>query len=481
MADYPASGLRNCTCISAALLSLAASTANASSFALIEQSVSGMGSAYAIGAAGINDASTLFFNPAGMTRLSGTNLSGGLQIVKSSVDIDATAEYNASNPAIAQAGLGGVPIPDNGTGGLTSSTDTGLLAAVPAGYISYQASDRLWYGFAINAHFGLETDYDGNWVGRYHGDNSELLTLDFNPSLAFKINDNASIALGISAMYADGELTNAINGGLLDTLAEARGSDFIPGVSATPCVPTGGAAPCPWDLNAKLEGDDWGFGFNVGLLLEPSENTRIGFHYRSKIELDISGKSTVTHPAFPAPLVQGAKLPITLPPSLSSSIYHAFNDQWAFMADITWTEWSKLQHLDITLADGRQNNVAWLYDDSTRYAIGTEYKHSSNWTLRAGVALDESPVPSDADRSPRVPDAERTWLSFGATYRYSPDITVDLAYAHLFVDDPKLNGVPDGNDPVTFGPAGNTGFHSLSGNYDAAVDIVGVQLNWKWK
>ncbi|MDH3981072.1 MAG: outer membrane protein transport protein, partial [Gammaproteobacteria bacterium] len=124
---------------------------------------------------------------------------------------------------------------------------------------------------------------------------------------------------------------------------------------------------------------------------------------------------------------------------------------------------------------------AWKYDDSTRIAIGTEYKHSADWTYRAGVALDKTPVPSDVDRSPRVPDADRTWLTFGATYKYSPDITVDFAYAHLFVDDPKLDGVSDANDPTLPFPAGVTGFHSLSGSYDASVDIVGVQLNWKWK
>lgn len=442
----------------AVTLSLFSGSAFSSSFALIEQSVSGMGSAYAIGSAGIDDASTLFFNPAGMSRLPGTNLSAGLQIVNSRVDIDASAKYNPV--------FGGAPILDTNTGAPSSSTNTDLTAAVPAGYITHQYSDRLWTGLAVNAHFGLKTDYDDNWVGRYHANESELTTIDLNPSVAFKINDKTTVALGVSAMYADGKLTNTIDAGLLDTLN--GGDNIVPGVT----FPPGG-----FDLNAKLEGDDWGFGYNVGVLLEPSDSTRLGLHYRSKIDLDIEGDSTTTGPSgFPTSVV-GAKLPLTLPSSVSVSGYHALNSQWAVMADWTWTEWSKVKHVDITLASGRQSNNAWLYNDSNRYSIGTEYRHSAAWKFRAGVALDNTPVPSDSDRSPRVPDADRTWLALGATHRYSTDITVDFAYAHLFVDDPKLDGVPSASDPSI----GLQDPHLLSGSYDAAVDIIGVQLNWKWK
>ncbi len=467
MAVYPTPGLRNRACVMAGLLLLSAGgAAHASSFALIEQSVSGMGSAYAIGAAGIDDASTLFFNPAGMSRLSGTNLSGGLQIVISSVDINAEAEYNEDNLALGPLGIDILP---QGIDGI-NNTDTDLLAAVPAGYITHQYSDRLWAGFSLTSHFGLVTEYDKDWVGRYHAIDSELLTLDFNPSLAFKVNDTATVALGISALYADGRLTNAIDGGLLDTLA--GGGNIIPDVT----IPPG-----DFDLNAELEGDDWGFGFNFGILLEPSENTRLGLHYRSKIELELEGNSTTTGPSgFPTAVV-AAKLPITLPGSLSVSGYHALNDQWAVMADLTWTEWSRVQNLNITLADGRKNNNTWKYDDSTRIAIGTEYRHSPEWIFRAGLALDKTPVPNDTLRSPRVPDADRTWLSLGATHQYSKAVKVDFGYAHLFVDDPKLDGVSDANDPTLDFPAGLTGFHSLTGSYDASVDIIGVQLNWKWK
>lgn len=454
------------TCSAAGLLSLAAGSTLASSFALIEQSVSGMGTAYAVGSSGIGDASTVFFNPAGMSRLSGTNISGGIQALYSQVDIKSSAVYNPRNPALGPGGLGIAGDPIFGK----SKTDTDLFAIVPSGYITHQYNDRVWFGFGMNAPFGLETEYDDNWVGRYHAIKSELLTYNFNPSMALKFTDHATIAVGLSALYADGELTQAVDGELISRLGGAT------------CGFPAGSLGC--DGKAKLTGDDWGFGFNFGLLLEPTENTRLGFHYRSKIELELEGDSKVEGLIGPVIGLNGkqdAGLDITLPDSLSVSAYHALNTQWALVADVTWTQWSRISSLDIELANGSRSVSDWEYEDSTRYAIGAEYKHDPTWTLRTGLALDETPVPNSSLRSPRVPDEDRIWLSFGATYRYSPDITFDLGYAHLFVDDPKLSGVPDNNDPTLTFPAGLTGFHSVSGDYDASVDIVGVQVNWKFK
>jgi len=466
MAITPPVARRFLTCTAAGLLSLASAGTHASGFALIEQSVNGMGSAYAIGSAGISDASTIFFNPAGMSRLSGTNLNGGLQIVSSRVEFDGRAQYNPDNLAL---GAGGLGIAGNQISG-KSNPDTNLLAGIPSGYISHQYSDKVWFGLGINAPFGLETDYDSNWVGRYNAIKSQLLTYNINPTIALKFTDHATIGFGLSALYADGELTQAVDGALASLLK-----------TGTSCGSPTGTQAC--DGKAKLKGNDWGFGYNFGLLLEPTENTRFGFHYRSAIDLNLDGHSEVT--GLPAPITaangkQSAKLELTLPDSLSVSAYHAFNSRWAVMADVTWTQWSHLDSLDIQLANGSQSVAVWDYEDSTRYAIGAEYRYDPTWTFRSGVALDDTPVPNDSLRSPRVPDNDRIWLSFGTTYHYSPDLTFDFGYAHLFVDDPKLDNVSDNNDPTLQYPAGLTGFHTVSGEYDAAVDIFGAAVNWKF-
>ncbi len=472
MANTPPVARRFLTCTAAGLLSLVSAGTLASGFALIEQSVSGMGTAYAIGSAGFNDASTVFFNPASMSRLSGTHLNGGLQIVHSQVDFDGSAEYNPNNPAFGP----GSPLPIAGfpISGETNP-DTDVTAGVPSGYISHQYSDRVWFGFGINAPFGLKTEYDDDWVGRYNAIKSELLTINLNPSMAFKLTDRVTLGVGVSALYADGELTNAIDGGLGAT---SRGIPLNPSWAPVPGVSPGLIGTDVWDNKVKMTADDWGYGYNVGLLLEPTKNTRVGLHYRSKIDLTLEGDAKITGAVTAFNGKQDAKLDLTLPDSASLSAYHALNSQWAIMADVTWTHWSEVDTLDIKLADGRQSVAVWDYDDSYRFSLGAEYKYSSAWAFRTGVAYDQTPIPSDSLRSPRVPGNNRTWLALGATYRYSPDMTFDFGYAHLFVDDPKLNGVSDNYDPTN---GETTGTHSLSGEYDASVDILGVAVNWKFK
>lgn len=452
------------TCGIVGLLALSSSSVFASSFALIEQSVSGMGSAYAIGSAGIDDASTIYFNPATMSRLSGSNLTGGLQIINSRTDFKGSAEYNSDNPALGPLGVPVAGLPISGD----SKDSLDLTAAVPMGAISHQLNDKTWLGFTVNAPFGLETEYDDDWVGRYHAIKSELLTYNLNPTIAFKLNEHATIGFGVSAMYADGELTNAIDGGLLAALG---------GIPAPGGIPGWMPGSSTYDSTVKMTADDWGFGYNFGFMLEPSDNTRLGLHYRSKIELELEGSAKVSGPVINSK--QDASLDLTLPDSLSISGYHAFNSKWAIMADYTWTQWSRIKSLDIKLENGSQSVAQWNYDDSSRYAIGTEYTHSNKWKYRAGLALDQTPVPHDSERSPRVPDADRTWLSLGLTYSHSKTLSFDFGYAHLFVDDPELDGVPDNNDP-TLGLAGSTGFHTVSGSYDAAVDIFGAQVNWRF-
>ena len=455
------------------LLSMFSAGVNASGFALIEQSVSSMGTAYANGSAGIDDASTIFFNPASMTRLKGKNASGGLHVVWSRVDVDADASYNPDNLANAQAGVTppatATPVSISGE----DSTDTDLVALVPHGGYSHQYSDRLWLGLTVNAPFGLKTDYDDDdWVGRYHAIKSELLTYNFNPSIAFKVSEHASIGAGISAMYADGELTNAVDVAHLSAL----GGSPLPGWPAPP--PTGPAGSSTFDSEAKLTGDDWGYGFNFGILLEPNDRTRLGLHYRSQINLDIEGDIKVRGPVLN--FSEDAELDLTLPESISLSGYHAINSKLALMADITWTGWSELDEIKVVRESGSQSVTPYEWEDTIRVAVGASYRHNDSWLYRAGLALDETPVPEDELRSPRVPDETRVWLTLGANYRYSRNLSMDIGYAHLFVDDPEIKNGADAEDPTLPFPAGLTGFHTLNAEYDAAVDMFSVQLNYQF-
>lgn len=427
----------------------------ASGFALIEQSVSSMGTAYANGSSGMDDASTIYFNPASMTRLEGRNASGGIHVLHARTDFDGKGFYDPSLPF-----FGGASTGKNG------KDDISLTAAVPHGGYSHQVNDKIWAGLSINGPFGLKTKYDNDWVGRYHAIKSDLKTVNINPSLAFEINDKASVGAGVSALYADGELTNAVDGGLLGSLQSiGMGGPPIPG-----WVPGSDT----FDSFAKLTGDDWGYGWNVGALFEPTANTRIGLQYRSKVDLTLKGDVRVNGPILN--LNTGAKLDVTLPASASLSGLHTLNPKWTVMADLTWTKWDELDELRVEIDNGSESVTPLKWDNAIRVAVGASYKYNETWLLRSGVAYDKTPVPKDSLRTPRVPDADRIWLTFGANYRYSKALSLDFGYAHLFVDDPELN-TDDAHDP-TIGQT--SGFHKVKGDYDSAVDILSAQLNWKF-
>lgn len=446
-----------------------AGNANSAGFALIEQSVSNMGTAYAGGSALANDTSTLYFNPAGMTRLEGTNGSVALHLVKPS------SKFEDNGGSTFATALGGAPL-GGGNGG-----DAGGWAAVPHTYVSQQISDRAWLGFAVNAPFGLTTEYDQNWVGRYHAVKSSVATYNFNPSFAFKASDQLSLSVGVSAQYLEAEFSNAIDFGAIDALPVTAG-----GLGGALSLGGPGAA----DGMVNIEGDSWGFGFNLGALFEASDKTRIGVHYRSEIQHDVKGdadfsgaaQGAVTTAIFAgsAGTVRmlddtGVSADVTLPASASLSLFHQATPQLALMADYTWTGWSSIPELRFDFANNQPDGVTTFnWKDTNRFAVGAEYQRAnSDWTYRVGVAFDESPIDSDAARTPRLPDADRIWLSFGAGVKLGESTRLDIGYAHLFMDDPVLNKNADSS-------AEDFLRGSLQGSYEASVDIVAVQLEMRF-
>jgi long-chain fatty acid transport protein len=263
-----------------------------------------------------------------------------------------------------------------------------------------------------------------------------------------------SIGIGVSAMYAELRLKNAIDYGLL-----VLGS---PGTLAT-------------DGTAQLDVDDWGYGFNVGVLFEPSDSTKIGVAYRSEVDVDLSGDVSITAVGPIPASSQSARASTDLPSSATLSLTHDLDDQWTVMGDVTWTSWSNQDALVANLANGSANIIPLQWDDTFRVAVGTSYNYSDRLTLRTGVAHDETPVPSDSFRIASLPDEDRIWLAFGAGYKYSDKLTFDVGYAHLFIDDTGIDSVDADNTGIPGPPV-----HHLSGEYDASVDILSAQANWKF-
>lgn len=407
---------------------LFSTSAYSAGFALIEQNASGMGNAYAGAAAVAEDASTIFFNPAGMTYLKGR------QAVIASHAIKPTAHFDNQ---------GSVPgrLPVGSEGG-----DLGSWAFIPNTYYSHEINPNVFVGVGISTPFGLKTEYDKDWVGRFQAVKSELKTININPAVAFKVNDQLSIGAGISAMWAQAELTRAVNGGGL-------GERFV-----------------------KIKGDDWGFGFNLGAIYQLTQDARIGLAYRSKVKQELEGdsRSTLTQlNALPLrTLNTDVTADVTLPETFSVSAFSHLNQQWDVMADITWTRWSQFKELRILRDNGTGSTLAVTpenWENTLRYSIGASYKYSDQLKLRAGVAFDEEAI-KDEFRTARIPGNDRTWVALGASYKLSETSQFDLGYAHLFLKEAKIRDIQ--NIPTTVPPTANG---NLIGEYDGHVDILSVQ------
>ena len=420
----------------------------AGGFLLFEQGVKGLGNAFAGGAAVAEDPSTIFFNPAGLTRLPGS------QFALAGYYIAPQAEFDDKGSTVSPVlpVVGGTPL-TGGDGG-----DAGVSALIGNFYYAQEITPKFHAGLGITVPFGLETDYDKTWVGRYHGVKSELITIDINPSLGYRVNQWLSLGGGISAQYAKAELTNAVDFGTIG---------FI-----------GGAGTLPQSLDgfAKLEADDWGWRWNVGVLLEPMENLRFGLAYRSNIDYTLKGDADFKIPAGAEPIAIGAglvdtdaKADITLPGHASLSAYWRLHDKFAIMGDIFWTNWSELDELFIELDTGTNVVTTLDWDDTFRYAFGAAYYPNKDWTLRAGIAYDETPIPNNKLRTPRIPGADRIWTTLGLSYVVSKKFSFDLAYAHLFVDDPKIRKSGTETEDIPRG--------ALNGDYDASVNIISAQVN----
>ena len=359
----------------------------AAGFALIEQNASGLGNAFAGQAASAQDASTIFFNPAGLTLLPDR------QVVMAGHLIKPQAEFSGSST------IGG-----------NDGGDAGGLAFVPNAYLAYRLTPDLTAGMGMNAPFGLKTEYDSGWLGRTQGIKSELKTININPSLGWKATPTFSLGAGLSIQYAEATLSNATN------------------------------ATFPPNSIGVVKGDDVSWGFNLGALWQVTPGTRVGLAYRSEVDHTLKGDLKINGSTAVDPVYAD----VVLPDSASLSVVHKLNSRWELLADVTWTGWSDFKELRIVNAAG--SPVALTIEnwkDSYRYSAGANYRMNEKLSLRGGVAYDETPV-SDAFRTVRIPDQSRTWLAFGVQYQLSNKTALDMGYAHLFVKDAQINKTESG-------------------------------------
>jgi len=395
--------------------------------ALYEITTPDVGLAAAGYAARAQDASTVYRNPAGMSLLEGSQFQGGLQLVYGSVEFSQ----------------------DSNTGPLLAGSPNGgnAVGALPAGglFFTHALSERFSVGFGTLSYFGLASQYDDGWVGRYYVDKGTLLGMSLMPAASFKATDWLSFGAGLNAMY-----------GYMDTEVGVR----------TPLA-TG-------DGRMAVKDEVWGFGANVGVMIKVSEKTRFGATYLSPVKLDFADTPTFSNVgAFGGALLANPPeldLGVTVPQSVMVSGYHELSAKWALLANVGWQNWAQFGKVDIGVNSATPSTLTadLDYRDTWHGALGTQFRPSENWVLSGGVAYDSSPV-SDEDRTLSLPVGEAYRFGVGAQWQVSRAIHLGAACELLWA----------GDLPVTQDSSAYQGL--VSGGYnDTWFSFFTVNLTWQF-
>jgi long-chain fatty acid transport protein len=395
----------------------------AGGFQLSDHSITALGRSQAgYGIVG-DDASAAFFNPAGLSLLDKKHIQVGVAFIK--------AEGHFTNNGSTDANIG-------------TDRDGAQDSATPSIYYVTPINQQLHFGLAINSPFGTHTHYDEDFVGQYSGLKTKIITININPSIAYKINNFVSVGAGISYQKMDATIS-------------AAGIPLAPNSTLT------------------IEGDSDQWGYNVGAMFSFADDSRLGISYRSKIEHDIKGNAIFS--GFGAADGSFAATADFISPETTYLAYaKPLSDKWLLSLGYRWTRWSRFEALDVQFPTGlasKNSTISTQWSDVKTIALGADYKLNDQWTLRAGYAQDDSPVP-DFTRSVRTVDSDRTWYSIGASYHANQHIQWDVAYRYIAFDNaPVSQDITRSNGTVALG--------TLNGDFsDINIHTLAFQINYQY-
>lgn len=416
-------------------LALVASQANAAGYQLAEQSATGLGRAYAGEAAIADNASVLARNAGAITRFNAPTVSGGVIHLRPDVNISGQVQDIT------------------GTKG-ANADDIADAAWIPNLYFVTPINERLSLGLSAASQYGLGIEMPQGYDAGHFGNISDIRTVDLGMALAYRLSDMLSVGAGLSLVQGEGEV-----GGTYPTTL-TNGQSVI----------------------AKhVKGDGSELGWNAGILLTPTEQTRIGLSYRNGVNLKLKGDATVSKPVAPGKFVtinDEGSLVLPLPATSELAFYHALNESLALHGSLSWTDWSKFESLTANLDRlGTLPIKEEHWEDSWRYSLGMTYQLAPKWQLRSGLAYDQSPVPADR-RTISIPDADRIWYSAGLGYRYSDALTVDLGLT--FIDGKRVSVHESLSQPVVINGQPMTYRSDFNGYSEGDAWLAGVQASYRF-
>ncbi|MCI4665212.1 MAG: OmpP1/FadL family transporter [Neomegalonema sp.] len=391
----------------AGAIAASASMAHAGGFALKEASTSAQGTSFASATSGDDDITYSFFNPAALRSVK------GLQFAFSNSFIAPSAELETSG----------------------GTFDGGESAFLGAFYIGARVSEKTVVGISVSAPFGLATEYDKQWTGKFDGLRTDLRTFAISPMISYDITKDFTIGVGFTYLYGTLVFENARNLG--------------------------------FTANSELTGDGDAFGFSAGFLWDVTPHATIGVAFKSGYNFNGEGKLEIRSGLFNSD-TDGVKASADLPGVLSFGASFDVTDRFRMMGEVQWQMWSSLDVFSIHVPGQAPTPDTFGYKDALFVAVGGEYKATDDFTLRTGVAFDQTPT-VDSHRSPRIPDGDRMWLSAGASYKMTDKLKIDLAYSYLFTL--EKSAIPldtDGNgvDDETASSKGRVHILSLGASYD---------------
>ncbi|MEH0366578.1 outer membrane protein transport protein [Vibrio mimicus] len=399
----------------------------AAGFQLAEYSATGLGRAYAGEAAMADNASAQWRNPAMLTYLNGTQVSAGAIYVNPNVDVDGTVKHQQLGQTAA------------------SSKDFAHDAVIPNFYLSHQLNEQVVLGFALGTNYGMETDLGTEFAASHFGNQASVISKEANLNIAYQILPQLSIGGGVRYVMGEGHF----------------------GATA----PAKNALKLPQGTTLKyMEGEDNSWGWQVGTAWQINEDHRLGFAYKSEVMMDFEGHAEgITYGAY-----KPGMMSIALPATAELASFHQLNEQWAIHASLNWTDWTSFKELTAVFPEKSDLIKSENWEDNYRFAIGTTYQYDAKLALRAGVAYDTSAV-DDKNRTATIPETDRTWLSLGASYVATPQLTLDAGFTYIFAKDATISEPRDDSDKPSALIGG-----AFDANVTGNVWLIGVQANYRF-
>ena len=386
----------------------------AGGFSIKERSTTAQGLSFAGISAGGSDVSYALFNPAALSHVEDRELSANFTLVVP--DWEATAQIN----------------------GQTDSP--GVTSPLAAAAYGHRLNESTTLGIGFYTPFGLKTEYEPTFIGSPDGILSELFTYALSPMISVELTPTFTVGASMALIYNDPQLTGA--GGINTNTGEV--------------------------LEVKLNASEMEYSWAMGFLWNMSEATTIGGRFDTGYDITTGGILSTFDQNF-NPLELFGEASINLPLTIAFGLRQELSERVTWSAEMEYANWAEFDEIRVDVAAlGENSNIGEItnYKDSMFFAAGLEFEKSEALTLRGGLAYDETPTQDDG-RSPRVPDADRVWLSGGFTYERSENLSIDGAYSLILFDDPQVT--------LLKGPAAGTKV-----DYDGPTHIFSVGVNYRF-